>query len=56
MIKPSQPMRLNRRALVRAEEARNATKEQQDVAEVSKVDFLKAKKVAEEAKKQTLQD
>ena len=55
MTKPSQLMRLKRRAIARAKEARNATKEQQDIAEMAKVEFLKAKEDAEEAKKQTLQ-
>ena len=55
MIKPSQLMRLKRRALARAEEARNATKEQQDIAELAKVEFLKAKEDAEKAMKQTQQ-
>ena len=59
-VNSSQMKRLEKRAISRAEEARNAIKEQQTIAEDAKADYLRAKQMtekvlheAEEAKKET---
>ena len=54
-VKPSQLIRLKTRPIARAVEARKATKEKQDIADIAKIELLKAKEDDEKSKKEAMQ-